>query len=199
MSKSIEEQVYKEFSDAVNSGDLEGAFKNATEDMTFRPIGTHPELGREFKGMQDILENCWMKVFQHIDENGVAITVNDIVTADGIAFRTVQRHRRPAVQVCLTTTSTYTCSASETAKSAVLPSSWTRIFFTNCWNNKPPLRAQTNGQANNTKGLSQRRFHQPGRRGHDRPTDCAGGGRKVSIGALRRLLPACVDGYSRQS
>ena len=27
-----------------------------------------------------------MKVFQHIDENGVAITVNDIVTADGIAF-----------------------------------------------------------------------------------------------------------------
>ena len=91
MSKSIEEQVYREFSEAVNSGDLEGAFKNATEDMTFRPIGTHPELGREFKGMQDILENCWMKVFQHIDENGVAITVNDIVTADGIAFRTVQR------------------------------------------------------------------------------------------------------------
>ena len=86
MSKSIEEQVYREFSDAVNSGDLEGAFKNATEDMTFRPIGTHPELGREFKGMQDILENCWMKVFQHIDENGVAITVNDIVTADDIAF-----------------------------------------------------------------------------------------------------------------
>jgi len=58
MSKSIEEQVYMEFSEAVNSGDLEGAFKNATEDMTFRPIGTHPELGREFKGMQDILENC---------------------------------------------------------------------------------------------------------------------------------------------
>ncbi|MDG1386883.1 MAG: nuclear transport factor 2 family protein [Halioglobus sp.] len=86
MSKSIEEQVYREFSDAVNSGDLEGAFKNATEDMTFRPIGSHPELGREFRGMQDILENCWMKVFQHIDENGVAITVNDIVTADGIAF-----------------------------------------------------------------------------------------------------------------
>ena len=86
MSKSIEEQVYREFSEAVNSGDLEGAFKNATEDMTFRPIGTHPELGREFKGMQDILENCWMKVFQHIDDNGVAITVNDIVTADDIAF-----------------------------------------------------------------------------------------------------------------
>jgi len=86
MSKSIEEQVYREFSEAVNSGDLEGAFKNATEDMTFRPIGSHPELGREFKGMQDILENCWLKVFQHIDENGVAITVNDIVTADNIAF-----------------------------------------------------------------------------------------------------------------
>ena len=86
MSKSIEEQVYREFSEAVNSGDLEGAFKNATEDMTFRPIGSHPELGREFKGMQDILENCWLKVFQHIDENGVAITVNDIVTADDIAF-----------------------------------------------------------------------------------------------------------------
>jgi len=86
MSKSIEEQVYREFSDAVNSGDLEGAFKNATEDMAFTLIGSHPELGREFRGMQDILENCWMKVFQHIDENGVAITVNDIVTADGIAF-----------------------------------------------------------------------------------------------------------------
>ena len=27
-----------------------------------------------------------VQVFQHIDENGVAITVNDIVTADGIAF-----------------------------------------------------------------------------------------------------------------
>ena len=86
MSKSVEEQVYREFSDAVNSGDLEGAFKNTTEDITFRPICTHPELGREFKGMQDILENCWLKVFQHIDENGVAITVNDIVTADDIAF-----------------------------------------------------------------------------------------------------------------
>ena len=86
MTISIEEQIYREFSDAVNSGDLEGAFKNATEDMTFRPIGSHPELGREFRGMQDIQENCWMKVFQHIDDNGVAITVNDIVTADGIAF-----------------------------------------------------------------------------------------------------------------
>ena len=86
MTISIEEQIYREFSDAVNSGDLEGAFKNATEDMTFRPIGSHPELGREFRGMQDILENCWMKVFQHIDDNGVAITVNDIVTADDIAF-----------------------------------------------------------------------------------------------------------------
>jgi len=86
MSKSVEEQVYREFSDAVNSGDLEGAFKNATEDITFRPIGSHPELGREFKGMQDILENCWLKVFQHIDENGVTVTINDIVTANGIAF-----------------------------------------------------------------------------------------------------------------
>jgi ketosteroid isomerase-like protein len=27
-----------------------------------------------------------MKVFEHIDENGVDITVNDIVTGDGIAF-----------------------------------------------------------------------------------------------------------------
>ena len=86
MSTSTEEKVYKAFSDAINSGDLAGAFQYATEDITFRPIGTHPELGREFKGMQDILENCWMRVFQHIDENGVAITVNDIVTGDGIAF-----------------------------------------------------------------------------------------------------------------
>ena len=36
--------------------------------------------------MQDILENCWMKVFQHIDENGVTVTINDIVTANDIAF-----------------------------------------------------------------------------------------------------------------
>ena len=86
MSKSTEEQVYTAFSDAINSGDLAGAFQYATDDISFRPIGGHPELGREFKGMQDILENCWMKVFQHIDQNGVAITVNDIVTADGIAF-----------------------------------------------------------------------------------------------------------------
>ena len=86
MSESTEEQVYKAFSDAINSGDLAGAFQYTTDDISFRPIGSHPEMGREFRGMQDILENCWMKVFQHIDENGVAITVNDIVTADGIAF-----------------------------------------------------------------------------------------------------------------
>ena len=86
MSKSTEEQVYKAFSDAINSGDLAGAFQYTTNDISFRPIGSHPEMGREFRGMQDILENCWMKVFQHIDENGVEITVNDIVTADGIAF-----------------------------------------------------------------------------------------------------------------
>ena len=86
MTMSVEETVYRAFSEAVNSGDLEGAFKHATEDLTFRPIGTHPELGREFKGKQDILENCWLKVFAHLDGNGVAITVNDIVTADGIAF-----------------------------------------------------------------------------------------------------------------
>ena len=86
MSTSTEKQVYQAFSDAVNSGDLAGAFQNATEDITFRPIGSHPDFGREFTGMQDILENCWMKIFQHIDENGVAITVSDIVAADGIAI-----------------------------------------------------------------------------------------------------------------
>ena len=86
MSSSMEEQVYKAFSEAVNSGDLAGAFQNATEDITFRPIGSHPELGREFQGMQDILENCWMKVFQHFDENGIAVTVNDIVATDGLVI-----------------------------------------------------------------------------------------------------------------
>ena len=85
MPKSTEEQIYKAFSDAVNSGDLEGAFKYTTDDIIFRPIGNHPELGREFKGMHDILEICCRKVFHYIDQNGVAITVNDIVTGDGIA------------------------------------------------------------------------------------------------------------------
>ncbi len=86
MENSIEETIYSSFSEAINSGDIEGAFKFTTEDVTFRPIGSHPELGREFKGMQDILENCWQRVFQHLDENLVAITVNQIVTADGVAF-----------------------------------------------------------------------------------------------------------------
>ena len=86
MSKQTEETVARGFFESVQRGDLEDAFSFTTEDVTFRPIGSHPVICKEFKGKQDILENCWMKVFQHIDENGVAITVNDIVTADGIAF-----------------------------------------------------------------------------------------------------------------
>ena len=33
MPKSTEEQIYKAFSDAVNSGDLEGAFQYTTDDI----------------------------------------------------------------------------------------------------------------------------------------------------------------------
>ena len=86
MNTSIEEAVYKAFSAAIGRGDLESAFEHTTEDVTFRPIGSHPELGREFKGKQDITENCWFRVFAHLDENLVAITVKNIATADGIAF-----------------------------------------------------------------------------------------------------------------
>ena len=86
MEPSIEEQTYKAFSDAISRGDLEGAFAFATEDVTFRPIGSHPELCREFKGAQDILENCWFRVFTHFDENGIATKVLNIATAPGIAF-----------------------------------------------------------------------------------------------------------------
>jgi len=81
-----EEQVYKAFSSAINSGDLAGAFDHATEDMAFRVVGSHPELCREFRGMNDILQNCWLKVFEHFDESGVQTTVNQIVAGDGIAF-----------------------------------------------------------------------------------------------------------------
>ena len=83
---TTEEQVYKAFSSAISSGDLAGAFDHATEDMAFRVVGSHPELCREFRGMNDILQNCWLKVFEHFDESGVQTTVNQIVAGDGIAF-----------------------------------------------------------------------------------------------------------------
>lgn len=83
---TTEKQVYKAFSAAISSGDLAGAFDHATEDMAFRVVGSHPELCREFRGMNDILQNCWLKVFEHFDERGVQTTVNQIVAGDGIAF-----------------------------------------------------------------------------------------------------------------
>lgn len=86
MTTSIEEQIYNEFTAAINSGDLVGAFMHATENITFRLVGSHPELCREFRGMEDILQNCWLRVFEHIDGNGVETKTNQIVTSDGIAF-----------------------------------------------------------------------------------------------------------------
>ena len=83
---TTEEQVYNAFSAAVNSGDLVGAFEHATEDMKFRVVGSHPEICREFQGMNDILQNCWMRVFEHFDEKGVRTKVNRIVAGDGVAF-----------------------------------------------------------------------------------------------------------------
>ena len=50
MTTSIEEAVYKAFSAAIERGDLESAFEHTTDDVTIRPIGSHPDLGREFKG-----------------------------------------------------------------------------------------------------------------------------------------------------
>ena len=58
--ETIEKTVYKAFMAAVGRGDLAGAFEHTTEDVTFRPIGSHPDLSREFKGKEDILENCWV-------------------------------------------------------------------------------------------------------------------------------------------
>ncbi len=84
--ETIEETVYKAFMAAVGRGDLESAFEHTTEDVTFRPIGSHPELGRKFKGKYDILENCWFRVFAHLDENRVTTDMKNIATAQGIAF-----------------------------------------------------------------------------------------------------------------
>ncbi|MEM8563205.1 MAG: nuclear transport factor 2 family protein [Pseudomonadota bacterium] len=86
MPTTAEEQIYKLFSEAVNSGDLVSAFQYATDDITFRVNGSRHGLDREFNGMQDILENCWARVFQFIDENGVDITVNHILTGKDIAM-----------------------------------------------------------------------------------------------------------------
>ena len=89
MAKSKEHQLVEAFNQCIAEGNLDGAFELMTEDVTFRPIGTHPELGREFKGKQDILENCWLKVFEHVDlsHGTIQLTTKNIVTADGIAFR----------------------------------------------------------------------------------------------------------------
>ncbi|MEM1402136.1 MAG: nuclear transport factor 2 family protein [Pseudomonadota bacterium] len=80
-----EETVYRSFVDAINRGDLPEAFGFCTEGIVFRPIGSHPDLGREFKGQQDVLENCWLRVFEHLD-GGVATTIRNIVATDGMAM-----------------------------------------------------------------------------------------------------------------
>ena len=67
-------------------------------------------------------------------QNGVAITVSDIVTGDGIAV--VQFNGKANGRTGMPTTmSTYTYSAIETTRSAVLPSFSTPTYFTNYWNN----------------------------------------------------------------
>ncbi len=86
MSKQTEETVARGFFECIQNGDLDGAFAFTTEDLTFRPIGSHPVIGKEFKGKQDILENCWMVVFQHLTEDGVPTTMKALATGDGIAF-----------------------------------------------------------------------------------------------------------------
>lgn len=39
-----------------------GALGQTTEDITFRPIGSNPGLGRELKGKR-YCRNCWLRVF----------------------------------------------------------------------------------------------------------------------------------------
>lgn len=91
MTKSTEHQLVEAFNQCLTDGNIDGAFELMTEDVTFRVIGTHPELSRVFTGKQDILENLWLKVFGHLDLSigtvPVELTVKNIVTADGIAFR----------------------------------------------------------------------------------------------------------------
>lgn len=67
MAKSIEHQTVKAFNQCLDDGNIDGAFELMTEDVTFRVIGSHPELSRVFTGKQDILENLWLKVFEHLD------------------------------------------------------------------------------------------------------------------------------------
>ena len=87
MEKRIEYTVVESFSEAVARGDFEAAFSLTTDDVTFRPIGSHPDFGKEFVGKQDILENCWLRVFEHLSADGVSLTIKSIVAVDGIAFR----------------------------------------------------------------------------------------------------------------
>lgn len=91
MAKSIEHQTVEAFNQCLDDGNIDGAFELMTEDVTFRVIGSHPELSRVFTGKQDILENLWLKVFEHLDLSKgtvpVKLTIKNIVTADGIAFR----------------------------------------------------------------------------------------------------------------
>ena len=74
------------FLKSVQDGDLEGAFSYTTEDITFRPIGTHPEMGRAFTGKDDILNNCWLAVFEHISPEGVPMTIENIASGENTAF-----------------------------------------------------------------------------------------------------------------
>ena len=78
MAKSIEHQTVEAFNQCLDDGNIDGAFELMTEDVTFRVIGSHPELSRVFTGKQDILENLWLKVFEHLDlsKGTIPVTVS---------------------------------------------------------------------------------------------------------------------------
>jgi|TARA_B110000438_G_scaffold139365_1_gene134657 hypothetical protein len=82
----IEEEIGLAFFEAVGAGDLERAFEYTTKDVTFTPIGTHPVIGKEFRGKEDILQNCWMYVFEHLTEAGVPTVIKGSAFGKGIGF-----------------------------------------------------------------------------------------------------------------
>ena len=72
--------------EAIGRGDVDGMFAPMTDDVTFRVIGDHALGQRVYQGKEDIVNNLITKVFQRLDDSGVAMNIISVAADDGKAF-----------------------------------------------------------------------------------------------------------------
>ncbi|MDB4451008.1 nuclear transport factor 2 family protein [Pseudomonadales bacterium] len=80
------QEIALNFFNTIGEGNLDGAFEYTTEDVTFRAIGNNPVVSKTFKGKEDILNNCWLKVFVHIGPEGVPLTIKNVGSGENVVF-----------------------------------------------------------------------------------------------------------------